>query len=225
AEHDTPESVRERLDENPALAERYDLYRNDFKLVLALREDFVPELESLRGRLKGVMTNRYRLLPMNGEQALEVVLEPAPHLVDEPVAIEIVDRVSRSRAESHAAPASNRKELSRRFVEPALLSMVCSQLNRKRRELRRSKITPDLVGQAQVEAVLIEFYDRGMAEVAEGLRTFVQDHLITVFGARNRYAKEDALLHNGVSADDIEKLVDARILRLDVSSDVAWLEL
>src|SRR5439155_15847706 len=99
------------------------------------------------------------------------------------------------------------------------------QLNRKRRELGLSKIRPDLVGQAQVEAVLHEFYDRGMAVVNPQLQTFVEDRLITASGARNRCAHEDALLQQGISAADIEKLIDARILRLDVSSGVAWLEL
>jgi tetratricopeptide (TPR) repeat protein len=225
AEHNTPESVREQLEKDPNLAERFEPYGNDFKLVLALREDFLPELEGLRGRLTGVITNRYRLLPMNGQQALEVVLKPAPNLVDDSVAIEIVDRVSRSREEVSAARAVNRKEISKRIVEPALLSMLCSQLNRKRRELGLSKITPDLVGQAQVEAVLHEFYDRGMAVVSPQLQTFVEDRLITASGARNRCAREDALLQQGISATDIEKLIDARILRLDVSSGVAWLEL
>ncbi|MFZ3376274.1 MAG: hypothetical protein WA183_12040 [Chthoniobacterales bacterium] len=225
AEHTTPESVREQLEEDPNLAQRYNPYGSDFKLVLALREDFLPELEGLRGRLKGVMTNRYRLLPMSGQQALEVVLKPAPDLVDEPVAIEIVDRVSRSRGEGSAAPAVDRKEISKRLVEPALLSMLCSQLNRKRREVGLSKITPELVGQAQVEAVLYEFYDRGMAIVSPQLQTFVEDRLITASGARNRCAREDALLQQGISAADIEKLIDTRILRLDVSSGIAWLEL
>jgi tetratricopeptide (TPR) repeat protein len=207
------------------LAEQYDPYGNAFRLVISLREDFLPELEGLRGRLKGVMTNRYRLLPMNGEQALQVVLKPAPDLVDEGVAIEIVDRVSRSRTESERPDFVSRAELARRFVEPALLSMLCSELNRKRRALGLPKITSDLVSQSQVEAVLHEFYDRGMAGVSEQLHTFVEERLITESGARNRCAREDALLREGISAADIAKLIDAHILRLDLSSDVAWLEL
>jgi Novel STAND NTPase 1 len=225
AGHSTPEPFALRLEQDPTLAANYLAYGNDFKLVLALREDFLPELESLRERLKGVMTNRYRLLPMNGQQALQVVLKPAPGLVDEAVGIEIVDRVSRLRGEAAAPTAVDRKEIAKRSVEPALLSMLCSQLNRKRRELGLRKITPDLVGEAQVEAVLHEFYDRGMSVVAKELHNFVEQRLITASGARNRCAREDALLEAGISAEDIDKLIDARILRLDVSAGVVWLEL
>jgi tetratricopeptide (TPR) repeat protein len=225
AEHSTPEAVRARFEDDPKLAEQYDSYRNEFKIVISLREDFLPELEGLRGRLKGVMTNRYRLLPMNGEQALEVVLKPAPDLVEDAVAVEIVDRVSRSRNEPATAGSVGRDELAQRFVEPALLSMLCSELNRKRRSLGLPKITSNLVSQAQVEAVLHEFYDRGMAAVSEQLHTFVEERLITESGARNRCAHEDALLREGVSSADISRLIDAHILRLDISSDVSWLEL
>src|SRR5262249_32353569 len=147
-EHQMPDSLSERLSQDPAQAENYNKYAGNFRIVLSLREDYLPDLENLRSRLQGVMTNRYRLLPMNGTQALDVVLKPAPGLVEEPVAIEIVDRVSRVRSAAGALGATDRKALANRPVEPALLSMVCSELNRKRKELGLRQITPELVDES-----------------------------------------------------------------------------
>src|SRR5262249_50086903 len=51
------------------------------RVVLALREDFLPDLAALRTRLPTIRRNEMRLLPFSAAQACEVIERPAPHLL------------------------------------------------------------------------------------------------------------------------------------------------
>lgn len=222
-EHRIPDSVRVSLEKRPMLASTYDMSKAEFRVVVCLREDFLPELESLRARLKGIMMNRFRVQPLNGEQALDVVLEPASSIVAEETAIEIVDRVSRS-LHRHAEEFITRASLAARQVEPMFLSILCNQLNRKRRDLGLDTITSELVRQSQ-EAVLQEFYDHAMGGMSEQVHLFVEERLLTESGARNRYALEDAFMRDGLTDADITTLINNHIIRKEPSHQVVWLEL
>src|SRR5262249_16056147 len=87
AEGRPPASVKRRLDEYPEEGGRFSFGRHQHKILLAIREDFLPELETLRERISGVTLNRFRLRRMNGEAAF-LVVNQAPHLIDAPVAEE-----------------------------------------------------------------------------------------------------------------------------------------
>ncbi|MFP3435512.1 hypothetical protein SB781_37765, partial [Paraburkholderia sp. SIMBA_061] len=65
--------MRRALDSDAALAGRIDFSRRNCKVVLSFREDFLAEIEGVRVRIPSLMRNRYRLLPMDGHQAREVV--------------------------------------------------------------------------------------------------------------------------------------------------------
>ena len=79
-----------------------------------------------------------RVKRLNGTQALEIVQRPAPHLIAEGVGERIVEFVAGARGGS----AERLAELE---VEPALLSVICRELNERRRALGQTQITADLV--------------------------------------------------------------------------------
>ena len=64
--------------------------RKPVKIILSLREDYLAQLEDLRSFMPTLARNRYRLLPMQGEQAFDAVKSPAGNLVDEAVAESII---------------------------------------------------------------------------------------------------------------------------------------
>jgi hypothetical protein len=68
-ENRPPESLRSALDDDPDAARRYDFAKESCKVILALREDFLPDLEGLRRRMPSIMENRMRLTRMVGRQA------------------------------------------------------------------------------------------------------------------------------------------------------------
>jgi hypothetical protein len=223
-ENRPPAALVERFKQERDLADQYDHRRTAYRVVISLREDFLPDLEGLRGRLRAVMLNRLRLLPMNGEQALDVVLKPGRDLVDEDVAVRIVDFVSSSER-SRLQSAVTRAQLAKRAVEPALLSVVLQELNTRRIKADQAKITPELVGKTNPTEIFHDFYVRGLGGMDGAVREFIEDCLLTSSGARNRIAEEDAMTKRGISQDIISKLIDRRIIQRETTGNSKWLEL
>jgi Tol biopolymer transport system component len=213
-----PQAVLDRWMDNPAEKDDYS-EDGEYKLLISLREDFLPELYDQHRRIASVPQKRYRLRQMNGDGALLAVSQ-AKDLIDESVAGQIVryvaagDRLGRGRA-------SALKDLD---VEPALLSVVCRELNNRRRERGERRISADLL-EGSHEQVLQDFYTRGLAGIPASVQTFVEEKLITVGGARNSVALDDALAVPGMSTEMIEQLVERRLLRREFRRDEVRLEL
>ena len=154
---------------------------------------------------------------MSREDALTVVTGAGGDLVEPPVAERIVRFVSGAeRAESGA--------LGRLEVEPALLSVVCHELNRRRRQRGEKQITADLL-EGDRTAILAEFYERGVADVPPAVRCFVEERLLTASGFRDSVALESALGVPGVEREAVDRLVARRLLRIEERGGVARLEL
>ena len=153
-ENRRPTAVKALIDADPDAVERYAFGKEDYRLVLAMREDYLPHLESVRARAPTLGRNRFRLTPMNGSQALEAVIGPGRALVEDAVAQEIVAFVGTRRTddpfglgEDEAAGAAKGLE-----IEPSLLSLFCQQLNEERIEDGLPRITAELleIGRAHV---------------------------------------------------------------------------
>lgn len=223
-ENRPPAALLKRFETDRALARRYDMERVDYRVVLTLREDFLPDLEGLRERLRAIMFNRFRLMPLKGEQAMEVILKPGGHLVDEPVALRIIDFVS-STERSRLQTEVTRAHVAQRQIEPALLSVILQELNNRRIQNGQEKITAELVGGAQATEIFDDFYLRGLAGMDPAVREFIEDCLLTSSGARNRIAEEDALTKRGVTPAIIATLIDRRIVQRETTGAAKWLEL
>ncbi len=216
-EHRPPDAVRERLEAHPDEAQQYNLRRQAVKFVIALREDFLADLDPWRVRMPSLLPNRFRLEPMTGAQALDVVQRAGGALTDPEIAREIVDFVSTSRRRQAA------RAMEHRDVEPAILSVVCDELNRRRIELGQPKITADLLS-GEREEIIRSFYERSFEGVDPRVRNWVEDELLTASGYRDRAALEDAL-RQGLPEADFDLLVNRRILHREERSGVVWLEL
>lgn len=223
-ENRPPAALFQRFEGDRALARQYDLERTDYRVVLTLREDFLPDLEGLRERLRAIMFNRFRLMPLKGEQAMEVILKPGGHLVDEQVALCIVDFVSSSER-SRLQTEVTRAHVAQRAIEPALLSVILQELNNRRIQSGQQKITAELVGKAQATEIFDDFYLRGLAGMDAAVREFIEDCLLTSSGARNRIAEEDALTKRGITPAIIATLIDRRIIQREMTGAAKWLEL
>jgi WD40 repeat protein len=223
-ENRPPAALLKKFDADRTLARQYDLERTDYRVVLTLREDFLPDLEGLRERLRAIMFNRFRLMPLKGEQAMEVILKPGGHLVDEDVALRIIDFVS-STERSRLQTEVTRAHVAQRQIEPALLSVILQELNNRRIQRGQEKITAELVGEAQATEIFHDFYLRGLAGMDGAVREFIEDCLLTSSGARNRIAEEDALTKRGITPEVIAKLIDRRIIQREMTGAAKWLEL
>ena len=220
-ENRPPDELLKKFKKEKGFAKNFDLERIDYRVVLSLREDYLADLESLRERLRSIMVNRYRLVAMNGKQAKEVIMGPGSHLVDEDVALKIIDFVSlRDVKDSEESDLAHIHQ-----IEPALLSVILRELNNKRIELKEEKISSELITQNKPEEILSSFYHSAMKNMNENVRDLVEEQLLTSSGARNRVAEEDAVGKFGVSKNTISTLVDRRIIQRDRTGDITWLEL
>ena len=143
-ENRPPASFEARLDAGTVDAEKFDFTRSDYRVLISLREDYLPHLESLKGAMPSLMQNRLRLKRLSGTQALEAVVNPAPGLVTEDVARAIVTFVS------------GRTDLTQAEVEPSLLSLVCRELNHRRQAVGATAIDAALLDGSR-ETILVEF--------------------------------------------------------------------
>jgi hypothetical protein len=182
-ENRPPRALEARLESDDTIPERFDFSRADYRILIALREDYLAHLEGLKGVMPSITQNRMRLARMNGQQALAAVLKPGGRLVSEEVAESIVRFVAGG------------AELRNAEVEPSLLSLICRELNNARIAQGRNEISADLLAGSR-DTILNEFYERALADQPPAVRKIIEDELLTESGFRESLAEER--LHQGV---------------------------
>jgi WD40 repeat protein len=216
-EGSVPAGVRERLEADPEAARDFSFARHPYKILLSLREDFLPELEGLRGRIRSIVQNRLRLRRMNGDNALRAVTRAGGHLVEP----DVPDRVVRFVA---AREGDGEVPLAGLEIEPALLSVVCRELNNKRRALGLPRITAGLVSGNRDE-ILSGLYERSVEDLGPEVRSFIEERLLTKSGFRDTVALENAVELPGVTREALDRLTDRRLLRIEDRGGQQRLEL
>ena len=214
-ENRAPEALEAMMENDEAAVERFDFTRSDYRILIALREDYLAHLEGVKGIMPSITQNRMRLARMTGAQALSAVMKPGGKLVSEEVAASIVRFIAGG------------SELPNAEVEPSLLSLICRELNTARIAQGRSEISADLLAGSR-ETILSEFYERALADQPAGVRTFIEDAMLTESGFRESLAEERVLkAFAGVRAppDTLAKLVNRRLLRIEERLDVRRVEL
>jgi hypothetical protein len=214
-ENRPPAALEARLEEDEADAEQFDFARADYRILIALREDYLAHLEGLKGIMPSVTQNRMRLARMNGAQALTAVLKPGGRLVSQEVAEAIVRFVAGG------------SEVSNAEVEPSLLSLVCRELNNARIARGAAEISVGLLAGSR-DTILTEFYERALGDQPAGVRRVIEDELLTESGHRESLAEErvrKALAAEGADPDALLKLVNRRLLRIEERLDVRRVEL
>lgn len=221
-ENHIPRSVRARVEAGEAtLPASYE--RPKAKVVLSLREDYLPHLAGLHARMPSLRQNQYRLLPLTGSGALEAVLQPGADIIAPAVATDIVRFVASAGVHAND-DAPNGSELSELRVEPSLLSLVCRELNLRRQRLGAAKISAELLAGSR-ETILRDFYERVTAELGPEVRAFIEDRLLTAGGYRTTIALQDALAQPGVDEEVIAALVDGRLVRREERLGIPHIEL
>jgi hypothetical protein len=214
-ENRPPKAFEAKLDEDESAAERFDFARSDYRVLIALREDYLAPLEGLKKDIPSLSQNRLRLAPMTGTQALEAVLKPGKRLVSEEVAAAIVRFVAGG------------AELANAEVEPSLLSLICRELNDARIDQGRSEISLDLLAGSH-GTILTNFYERALADQPPEVRRIIEDDLLTDSGFRENVA-EERLLSRFAEADaapgTLALLVNRRLLRIEERLDIRRVEL
>jgi len=214
AEGASPDLLRES--DRSLLRQAFD---ERYRLLIGIRSDYLAQLQSISDRVRAVFANRYELHRMSGVAALKSTLTAGGHLMGEEVARRVVRFVA---GEKEGGDESSVQGLE---VEPALLSLVCSELNATRLANGAPQITASMLSGSKDE-ILSRFYETSFADVGPALRELVEDKLVTRDGkARNFISEQTARETPDVSDEDLGKLVQRRLLRFEESGSSRRMEL
>ena len=214
-ENRIPKRDRRRISQTKDLP--YSISNQPYRVVLSMREDFLPELEAWHRRIPAVRSNRMRLRPMNGVAALKVVTQ-VPDRVSDEIATNIVRYV----AKDEDSP------LETLDIEPALLSVVCRELNRRRIAKNLPVITSGLLKVASEELLQNLYEDclNHFPDIRDSLQKEIEDQLLTKSGMRDNVAVEDFLdEEKGITEAVLQELIEERLVRMEERAGMKRLEL
>jgi len=217
-ENRLPPSLERELTVQPELLDQFDLMRQNIKIVFTFREDYLAEFESLKTVIRPIMQNRTRLTPMRGDRAAAAIEQAGGGLLSATVAARIVRFVG-------GAARGNSGQLEEISVEPALLSLVCRELNEQRIARGQTEISADLIQGENTQQIIAQFYNQGFSGLDVRVRYFVEDRLLTPAGFRDSCALDNVLAEPGVTDAAIQSLVDRRILRREERGGLVRIEL
>ena len=176
--------------------------KSEYHLVITLREDFLSYLERYTAYIPIMKQNRFPLLPLNEEQAAKIITEPIKDLIQPDVAEMIIQRVTgRNDFKLDGIPEIE--------VDAALLSLYMEQLYERKGE-DNNIISSELV--QFNDDIIKKFYENSIEGISEKTIEYLEDELITNANRRNNVARVD-LISDGISEDDLDKLIEKKVLR------------
>ena len=194
--------------------------------LLSMREDYVAELQPFLHLIPTGLSFRYRLSPLDREQAIEAVTGPAGDWFPRSAAEPLVDDL---RTLSTLKRDGTQQRRPGRFVEPVQLQVVCLRLWDKVVDTESRPIdASDVEGEGnEVGTALADYYDGVIDEAATEsgvrrriLRDWVEAELISHSRLRTRVLREPGPLDRA-----LDVLIERHVLRVDLTGDREWIEL
>lgn len=184
---------------------KYDyIDETNARIVLSLREDYLSYLERNITHIPSLKYNRYCLLPLSEDKAVDIIMKPVPGLVKQNVAKAIISKVTG--ADPDSFEVDDNPELE---VDSAILSLYLSELYKKKSP-QDNTISLEMVEQQGAD-ILTDFYENTIKHVSTEAVHFLEKRLVTKEKRRDSIYTDQALRH-GVSEEDIAYLVDQRLL-------------
>jgi hypothetical protein len=176
----------------------YSYKNQNIKILFTFREEYLPEFESVTTKIPSIKYSRFRLMPMNGNQAYDVVTKTWNNKIDAGEAEKIVGFFS----------DEDEKNISYDLmvIEPSLLSQICAYIDKERIHEGREKISAEFLNKYPKEKILRSIYDEALAESNDAvmqadtsiekdsklINEFLEDKLITDEGYRTKYSLGEA---------------------------------
>lgn len=197
----------------------YSYYINqEFHLVFTIREDYLSYLEQNTANIPELRNNRFCLRPINGEQAMEIIMFPQPGLVPEDVAVSIIQKVT-------GQVGITKKDLAHIEVDSAMLSLYLSGLYEKMISLGESVFTNQLVDNYS-DNIKENFYQKSIDGLPEKSVEWIEDTLVNVDGVRDNRDISTVLKESGLQRAQLDDLIfEKKLLRQFTYGGVLRIEL
>ena len=194
-ENSIPEKLKKQfLDHKEEIA--YSYKKQNIKTLFSFREEYLPEFENITSKIPSIKYSRFRLMPMNGNQAYEVITKTWKDNIDPGEAHEIVTFLTNE---------TDKTSYDLVTIEPSLLSQVCSYIDKERIKEGRKKISSEFLKKFPKEIILRSIYNEAIAESNDAIKetnaeaevkvnpvkVFVEEKLITDEGYRTKYVLND----------------------------------
>ncbi len=224
AENRVPMAVHEK---------RRDLSKTDslpgseqnFRMVISLREDYLANFESLNRYMPSMKNSRFRVLQMTVAQAMEAVMKPAKNLIDHDVAESLIKKIPGITDDDFKSSFSEQDGVKRYVVEPFLLGLICFEINERRIEKGIDKINQSLVEEFDLSDVITSYYNKTRQDFGDNVIRGIEDSLLTEGGFRKLQDMEEFAIKYKVTDNDIQKLIEKRIIRKELRDSVEYIEL
>ncbi len=209
--------------------------RPHVKVLVALREDFLADLDRLTPMLPslGTAAARYSLGPLSHDAAMKAVIEPgrARSLILDDVA----DLLVHTAAKALDVAPENVKDIT---VESSILALYCHELNELRLKAGQKAITRELV-LANRDIILDSLYSRCLRAVRPEKRWLAQilvEEKLLIGRRRHVFPvaslgeiEEPGLVRRKrrrtLSLEDVRPLIDGRLLRKEPRLGADYLEI
>jgi WD40 repeat protein len=228
AENRIPADLAARIGENEDVAGQFDLRSRNHKLLISLREDFLPDLEGWCKLIPTLGRSRARLLRLRISEAVDAVHDPASAMMTHELARQVVDIIAgenlhtgRASASPDVISPSDRTGAAE--VEPALLSLFCRELNEERKRRGQAKFDEKLIEDAKKDT-LSNYYSSCVRDLPPRVARFIESELITEKGFRDSYIREDAVPAH-ITEDELDRLISSRLVRLEDRDGAPRIEL
>ena len=210
-----PEKVTEQI---TSLNQRITFSEDmNFRMVLSMREDFLPRLEDYTYDIPALRRNRVGIKPLNGLQALEVIMKPCPELITREVALHIISKIVGKEQKDDV------KRLKSTSVETSILSLFCTELYNYRYTDKDGGIISKSLVDKYGENILELYYSRNMQLLPLKTQIYLESQLLTRSGFRNSVALED-LIGNDITQEQLALLEENRIIRIEEVNHVSRVE-
>ena len=215
-ENSIPDKLKnEFIDGKEVLDFNYD--KQKAKIIFSFREDFLAEIESLTVKIPSVKNSRFRLKPMHGQQAFDVITKTWKKAIDPTEANKIVYFLTSETETENVDVESRYGKYDMIEIEPSLLSQVCDYIERERIKEGREKISADFLQHHPKDQILRSLYNSALDESNAAvevtkensdrnvLKEFIEDHLITDEGYRTKYAIKEINKNIWPGVEHLEK--------------------
>lgn len=210
-ENRPPAGLSAAMQVNPSILDDYDLDSQPVRILLSVREDYLPEIQSLTEQMPSIFRNSFRLLAFSREQALQVVMRTSPGLVTAAAAAQIVDALA---GVEGARRLASRHSSHR--IDPTMLGLMLRELDRERRDRGLDRIDESLLQSYAPDAVLDRLVEGWLADLPPQVGSFIERQLTTPANLRDSVSYEQTareLAEIGGGLDEIDTLVQRGLLR------------
>lgn len=203
AEGRIPTAIKHRIDTGELDPQIFDTGRHSYRVLLAIREDYLAELETLRMCLPSVAENRLRIGGITGLAALETTQAGGELLVSRTVGERIVRLL---------AGQSRDRKLGEFLVDPVLISLFCQELNERRLRVGQGSIRDIDVTEDARDEIVRQLYRRAVDELSGGVPMFLEEALLARKGHRgsgsSKMSREHIAIVSGASRSSREAVTE-----------------